>query len=97
MVNQFVLCTAIIITGVAGSALLLMIKGIKRRALGIFLLLFLIMQISGYGVGVEFFKAVVPHEDSGTSYQIISSTILPLIMAFGLSGLYNKFKKEENS
>jgi predicted permease len=66
-------------------SLILIRKNYYVRGLKIFIFLFIIGQVLGYGLGVDILKSVIPSSSnpkSGVSYQIITSTILPLLLAF---------------
>lgn len=84
------------------ATLLISIAFIKKkyyaRPYKIFIFLYIIGQILGYGLGVDILKVVVPSfsdPENGVSYQIITSTIFPLIIAFVIDYIYKIFKKEE--
>lgn len=71
------------------ATLLISIMLIRRkyfvRALTIFVFLYIIGQIMGYGMGVDILKAVIPsslHPENGVTYQVITSVVLPLLLAF---------------
>ena len=75
---------------------ILIIVFIKKRyhirALTIFIFLYVVGQIIGYGLGVDIFKAVVPSfydPENGVAYQVITSTILPLILAFIIKDIFS--------
>jgi len=65
-------------------SLILIRKNYYVRGLKIFIFLFVIGQVLGYGLGIDILKSVIPspyNPESGVSYQIITSTILPLLLA----------------
>jgi len=50
----------------------------------------------GYGLGVDILKAVIPsssHPESGAAYQVITSTVFPLLLAFIIDYIYKLLKK----
>jgi len=83
-----------------GATLLISITLIRKkhyvRALAIFIFLYVIGQIMGYGLGVDILKAVIPsssHPESGAAYQVITSTVFPLLLAFIIDYIYKLLKK----
>jgi len=74
-------------------SLILIRKNYYVRGLKIFIFLFIIGQVLGYGLGVDILKSVIPSPsnlESGVSYQIITSTILPLLLAFIAKDILNQ-------
>ncbi|HCX05062.1 MAG: hypothetical protein H0S78_05935 [Tissierellales bacterium] len=74
-------------------SLILIRKNYYVRGLKIFIFLFIIGQVLGYGLGVDILKSVIPSSSnpkSGVSYQIITSTILPLLLAFIAKDILNQ-------
>ena len=56
----------------------------------IFLFLYIIGQVLGYGFGVDILKSVIPSlsdPENGIAYQVITSTILPLLLAFTIDDI----------
>jgi len=83
--NQVLFSTIFNIGAVLFISLILIRKNCYVRGLKIFIFLFIIGQFLGYGLGVDILKSVIPspsNPESGVSYQIITSTILPLLLAF---------------
>lgn len=66
-------------------------KKFHVRLVSIFLVLFIIGQVLGYGLGVNIFKAVIPYGDSGIIYQVIPSTAFPLVFTFIIVMLIDYF------
>ncbi len=90
--------TIIIIGTIIVLPVLLIFKRIKVRLLCIFLGLFVIGQLIGYGIGIDVLKAVAPHCEKGFCYQITSSTIFPFLLALIFDFAYGKIgetKKQE--
>lgn len=78
------------------TTLLISLILIRRKyyvsALKIFIVLYVIGQIIGYGLGVDILKTVIPsstNPKSGVAYQVITSTIFPLLLAFVIRDIYN--------
>ncbi len=82
MGNQLMAATIIIICTIIVLPILLIFNGVKVRLLCIFLGLFVIGQLIGYGIGIDVLKAVAPDCEKGFCYQYASSTILPFLLAF---------------
>lgn len=83
-----------------GATLLISIVLIKKkhyvRALTLFILLYILGQIIGYGFNVDLLKAVIPSfsdPENGVAYQVITSTLFPLLIAFTTDYLYKLFKE----
>lgn len=75
----------IIMGGTLLGSISLIKKGYYVKSLKIFIFLYIIGQIVGYGFKVDILKAVIPsisETESGIRFQIVTSTILPLITAF---------------
>ena len=77
-----------------GVTLFISIMFIRRdyrvRALKIFLFLYIMGQVLGYGFGVDILKSVIPSlsdPENGITYQVITSTILPLLLAFTIDDI----------
>lgn len=70
-------------------------KGIHSRSLSIFLGLFVIGQLVGYVINVDILKVAIPHGETGVAYQVITSTALPLILAFVIDYVYSLSGKGE--
>jgi len=94
-----VLISSIISIGVTLFVSMFLIKKKYHvRPFVIFIFLYVIGQIIGYGLGVDILKAVVPSfsdPKNGVAYQVITSTIFPLIIAFIIDYIYKIFKKIE--
>ncbi len=91
--GNFVLFSTIINIGATLLiSIILMRKKYHVRALTLFIFLYVIGQIIGYGLGVDILKAVIPsssHPESGATYQVITSTVFPLILAFIIEDIYS--------
>jgi len=90
--NQYLFMTIWTIAVTLVIIILLIRKNIHTRPLSIFLVLYIIGQSIGYGLGVDILKAVIPYGDSGTAYQVITSTALPLVLAFIINYVYRQTK-----
>ncbi|MGI5916255.1 MAG: hypothetical protein ACOX9A_07370 [Anaerolineae bacterium] len=66
-------------------------RGTYRRALSIFVILFLIEQVAGYGLGIDLLKVNMPYGASGTRYSP-ASVVIPLILAFGVDRAVRLFQ-----
>lgn len=91
MDNYVLVSTIINIGATLLISIILMRKKYHVRALTLFIFLYLIGQILGYGLGVDILKAVIPsssHPESGATYQVITSTVFPLILAFIIEDIY---------
>jgi len=82
------------------ATLLISIIYIKKkyfvRVLTIFVFLYVIGQIIGYGFNVDILKAVIPsssHPESGVAYQVITSSVFPLLIALIIDYSYKSLKK----
>jgi len=95
MDNQLMSATIVIISTIIVLPVLLIFKGVKVRLLCIFLAVFFIGQIIGYGMGIDVMKAVAPDCEKGFCYQYASSTILPFLIAFILDYAYDKSFRTE--
>ncbi len=63
------------------------------RGLKLFVVLYLAGQAVGYGLGVEPLKAVIPstgQAGDGVQYQIVTSTLLPMLVAFAVDALMRR-------
>ncbi|MDW7670244.1 MAG: hypothetical protein SCK57_05220 [Bacillota bacterium] len=59
-------------------------KKYRVRLISLFMGLYIAGQILGYGFDIHLLKAVVPsttHPNAGTDFQIIPSTVFPLLLA----------------
>ena len=91
--NHLLFSTIFNIGAVLFISLILIRKNYYVRGLKIFIFLFIIGQVLGYGLGVDILKSVIPsssNPESGVSYQIITSTILPLLLAFIAKDILNQ-------
>lgn len=91
--NHVLFSTIFNIGAVFFISLILIRKNYYVRGLKIFIFLFIIGQVLGYGLGVDILKSVIPsssNPESGVSYQIITSTILPLLLAFIAKDILNQ-------
>lgn len=75
-------------------AIIFIKKGIHSRSLSVFLGLFLIGQLIGHAVDVDILKVAIPHGEMGITYQVITSTALPLILAFIIGNVYGLSKNK---
>jgi|SRR6056297_1157541 len=91
--NHVLFSTIFNIGAVLFISLILIRKNYYVRGLKIFIFIFIIGQVLGYGLGVDILKSVIPsssNPESGVSYQIITSTILPLLLAFIAKDILNQ-------
>lgn len=72
-------------------------RGIQQRALTLFLVLYLLIQLLAYSFDLDFFKAIVPHGDQGTAWQFVPTTLIPLALSFLAAGLWKRFFKKGSS
>lgn len=73
-------------------SIVLIKKKLFSRPISIFMVLFILGQVIGYGMNVDFFKVNIPHEDSGTAVSITSIAI-PLALAFMIDYISRVFKR----
>ena len=83
MSGEVQLLIAITIASVLILSVVFIRKGIYPRVMRVFLVLFVIGQAAGYGIGVDFMKILIPRGETGTSYSV-ASTAIPLALAFGI-------------
>lgn len=76
---------------VTASALLIK-KNLLPRPMRIFIGLFIIGQVIGYGIDIEFLKVNIPHGDRGTALSLASIAI-PLALAFIIDYMSRLFKR----
>ncbi len=94
MNNYLLFSTLTYIGGILLISLVLIRK--KHNISGLFIALFVIGQLVGYGLGVDILKAVVlsfSNPENGVAYQVITSTLLPLLVALIIKDIYKS--KEE--
>jgi len=96
MNNQLMSATIIIISSIIVMPTLLLLKRVKVRLLSIFIILFVIGQLIGYGLDIGIMKAVTPDCDKGFCYQIGTSTILPFLIALIADYLSDKVFRIKN-
>ncbi|MCC5910022.1 MAG: hypothetical protein JJT76_06245 [Clostridiaceae bacterium] len=80
---------------ILGISITLIRKNYYVKPLSIFVVLYIMGQIIGYGLGVDILKAVVPsptNPETGTMYQIIPSIVFPLVLAFTSNYVFRLFK-----
>lgn len=80
-------------------SIILIKKQFYARALKIFLVLFILGQIIGYGFNVDLLKTIVPSSSdvkNVVGYQVLTSTIFPLIIAFSLDFIYKLFETNKS-
>ncbi|KLU64444.1 hypothetical protein [Desulfosporosinus sp. FKA] len=66
----------------------------QRTTLGIFIMLSLISQAIGYGFNIRYLKIYTSiNSGHGISYNFIVGTVIPLILAFGISYIFKRFKR----
>ena len=97
MLNHVFVSSIINISATLFISIALIKKKHYARPYKIFIFLYILGQILGYGLGVDILKAVVPSfsdPENGVAYQVITSTIFPLIIAFMLDYIYKILKKE---
>src|SRR6056297_2662879 len=73
--------------------LILIRKNYYVRGLKIFIFIFIMVKVLGYGLGVDILKSVIPsssNPESRVAYQIITSTILPLLLAVIAKDILNQ-------
>lgn len=97
--NNYILFSTLTYVGmILIISIILIRKKYYVNTLKLFIALFVIGQIIGYGLGVDILKVVLPsfsYPESGVVYQVITSTILPLLLAFIIKDIYS-FKEELN-
>lgn len=92
MNNHLLISTLISIGATILISMILIRKEYDIRALKIFIVLYIFGQILGYGFGVDILKAVIPsssYQGIGAAYQVITSTILPLLLAFIIEDIFS--------
>lgn len=96
MINHVLTGTIINIGATLFASIVLIKKNYYVRASIIFIFLYVIGQIMGYGLGIDILNAVVPSfsdPENGIAYQVITSTIFPLIIAFIIDYIYKILNK----
>jgi len=94
--NHILIAASITIGATLFAGIVLIKKNYYVGASIIFIFLYVIGQIMGYGLGVDILKAVVPSfsdPENGLAYQVITSTIFPLIIAFIIDYIYKILNK----
>ena len=94
--NNLILFSVVNISATFIISIILIKRKHFVRALKIFLCLYTIGQIVGYGLNVDILKAVVPSfsdPETGVAFQVITSTGFPLLLAFIIDYIYKLLKK----
>jgi len=96
-VNNLIVFSFILNIGATlAISIVLIRKNYYVRPLSIFIALYIIGQIAGYGLDIDILKAVIPsysQPESGIEYQVIPSTAFPLVLAFVSNYVYKFFEK----
>ena len=93
MIDHVLFSTIINISATLLISIILIRRNYYVRGLKIFVFLYIIGQVLGYGLGVDILKSVIPSPskpESGVAYQVITSTILPLLLAFIAKDILNQ-------
>ncbi|MCG8500860.1 MAG: hypothetical protein MJB12_10700 [Firmicutes bacterium] len=77
------------------ASILLIKKNVFPRPISIFMGLFIIGQVIGYGMDVDFLKVNIPHGDTGTSISL-ASIFIPLSFAFIIDYASRLFIETQN-
>lgn len=90
--NNYILFSTLTYVGmILIISIILIRKKYYVNTLKLFIALFVIGQIIGYGLGVDILKVVLPsfsYPESGVVYQVITSTILPLLVVLIIKDIY---------
>lgn len=93
ILSNYVLFSSIIyIIGTLFISILIIKNNYYVEVLKIFIFLYVIGQVLGYGLGVDILKSVIPsssNPEGGSTYQVITSTILPLLLAFTIKDIFS--------
>jgi len=93
LIDHVLFSTIINISATLLISIILIRRNYYVRGLKIFVFLYIIGQVLGYGLGVDILKSVIPSPskpESGVAYQVITSTILPLLLAFIAKDILNQ-------
>lgn len=88
--DRFFITTSIVST--LGISILFIKKDKYRRLMSFFIVIFILGQVIGYGMDIDFLKVNIPQGDYGTSYSL-ASTAIPLALAAFIDYIYKRFKK----
>ena len=94
--SDYVLWGFINIAATIFISIVLIRRNYHVRAMKIFLFLYIMGQVLGYGFGVDILKSVIPSlsdPENGIAYQVITSTILPLLLAFTIDDILKPREK----
>jgi len=93
LIDHVLFSTIINISATLLISIILIRRNYYVRGLKIFVFLYIIGQVLGYGLWVDILKSVIPSPskpESGVAYQVITSTILPLLLAFIAKDILNQ-------
>lgn len=97
ILSKYVLISTIIsISATYLVSIIFIRKEYYVRELKIFILLYTIGQLLGYGLEIDILKTVIPssfNPETGSTFQIVTSIILPFLLAFTIKDIFNS-KKE---
>lgn len=92
MFTHVLISTILSISATLFISIVLIKKRYHVKALRIFIFLYIVGQIIGYRLGVDILKSAVPSfsdPENGVVYQVITSTILPLLLAFIIKDIFS--------
>lgn len=99
MVNTQLVFTVVWYIGITLAVCVVLIKkNYRTELITLFMVLYIAGQILGYGFDIHLLKAVVPstaHTQTGTAFQILPSTVFPLLISMAIYFGYKRMAETE--